>query len=127
MMFVAHYRDGSAYQSNAEDQSVQDPSKSAWYDIREKPIKPEADLVRFTLIAPLQLMPNVVAVDLTDGHMEINGMRLALTCPIDDALAPEMPLKLVYRKRCALSSSGQRAVFHVIGFKRGDTEHVIFV
>jgi hypothetical protein len=69
-LFVAEYKDGEQYEQGQLDQSLQDENKNAFYDIFYQPIKPLADLIRFSLIGKY----HKYTVDLTDGHFEIDGV-----------------------------------------------------
>jgi hypothetical protein len=69
-LFVAQYKDGEQYEQGAGDQSLQDETKNAFYDILYSPIKPLADLIKFSLIGE----GHSYTVDLTDGHFEIDGV-----------------------------------------------------
>jgi hypothetical protein len=75
--FVAEYQTGAPYVQPLDDVSVQEPGKSAWYDIRHHPIRPESGLIRFSLLA---VEPGrLITVDLRDGHFEINGVAFRMT------------------------------------------------
>lgn len=98
-LFTAEYRDGFVYLQSADDASVQEPGKNAWFDIRYKPIRPERDLVRFTL----RFESGELALNLNDGKLTVRSYP-----PEPGAVAQEAhqylangPVRgtLVYRKR----------------------------
>ena len=68
-LFEAQYKDGESYLQGADDISLQDPSKNAFYDVFYSPIKPLGELESFSLIGD----DHTYSVSLTDGHFEIDG------------------------------------------------------
>ena len=62
-LFEVEYKDGTFFKQNAEDVSLTDPKRSAFFDIKQNEVK------RFTLAGG-----NTFSVDLTDGHFEVNGV-----------------------------------------------------
>lgn len=69
MLFSAIYKDGTCYNQNEADTSIQEEGKNAYFDIFYKPFKPLDDLVYFSLSDGT----DEYRVFLTDGHFEING------------------------------------------------------
>lgn len=69
-LFTAIYEDGTTYDQNPEDVSLLDPKRSCFYDVLEA--CKESRLVRFELRSQ-DLPRRVYAVDLVDGHFEVNG------------------------------------------------------
>lgn len=64
-LFTAEYSDGTKYVQNTEDKSIKEPEKrSCFFDVDH------SKLVRFTLKGE----GHEYAVDLKDGHFEINGV-----------------------------------------------------
>lgn len=63
-LFTAEYNNGATYQQTPEDVSINDPKKSCFYDIDH------TKLVKFTLKGE----GHTYAVDLRDGHFEIDGV-----------------------------------------------------
>jgi hypothetical protein len=119
-LFHAEYEGGYSYHQTPMDQSQQNPSKSAFYDIRVAPIMPEEKLVRFGLVR-LRLRPILaVAVDLRTGTFSINGT--AVTTPASAPRKREgIPLRLVYEKLNELRLDTQaRKVSYRIGWRCGD-------
>lgn len=73
--FIAQYNDDTTFEQNAEDVSSKDPKRSAFYDV---------DQERLTGFA-LYDNDHVYAVDLLDGHFEINGIPFhATTTPVNN-------------------------------------------
>jgi len=68
-LFEVEYKDGTLYQQQPDDKSVQLPDeKNAYYDIHYAPIRAEEDMVRFSLIGD----GHKVSVFM-DGHFEVDG------------------------------------------------------
>lgn len=66
-LFTANYKDGRVYQQNVEDKSFNEPEKrSCFYDIAQDIDK----LASFVLKGD----GHEYAVDLTDGHFELDGI-----------------------------------------------------
>lgn len=64
-LFTAEYSDGTKYVQNVEDKSIKEPEKrSCFFDVDH------SKLVRFTLKGE----GHEYAVDLKDGHFEIDGV-----------------------------------------------------
>jgi len=83
-LFIAYYADGTCYTQAPEDVSTVRPGFSAYDDIKHD------DLVRFTLVG----QEHDYAVDLTDGHFEIDGVPLRL-----HEEPPIAPLRLIFFRR----------------------------
>lgn len=64
-LFTAEYTDGTIYQQTPEDVSVSDPKKSCFSDIDHR------KLVKFTLKGE----GHSYAVNLRDGHFEVDGVQ----------------------------------------------------
>lgn len=62
--FQVTYKDGSVYHQNAEDVSITDPKRSCFYDIKQDEVK------AFFLVGE----EHTYAVDLEDGHFEVDGI-----------------------------------------------------
>jgi len=64
-LFTVAYKDGSTYKQNPEDRSATEPEKrSCFFDVRQD------DVARFELNGE----GHGYAVDMTDGHFEIDGV-----------------------------------------------------
>lgn len=74
-LFTAEYIDGTLYQQGPDDVSTQRPDKSAFFDVHYQPLKPEEDLVRFSLMGE----GHRYTVDLRDGHFEVDGLPFRMT------------------------------------------------
>lgn len=70
--FKAEYLDGTIYEQGADDISVQDPEKNAFYDIFYQPIRPLDQLAMFHLISPDGLPE--FSVSFIDGHFRVGGV-----------------------------------------------------
>ena len=67
-LFFVEYQDGTTFQQNAEDVSMTDPKRSAFFDIKQENVR------RFSLEGDGQKY----TVDLLDGHFEVNGASFML-------------------------------------------------
>lgn len=86
-LFVAEFADGEIIQQTPEDQSLIEPTKSAFYDVLEK--SKTIKLQRFHLANE----HNIYTVDLRDGSFEVNGLSFEAH---DQYLEIEQPLRLIY-------------------------------
>jgi hypothetical protein len=62
-LFTAEYSDGSTFEQDSADVSIQDPKRSAFFDVLQE------KLARFSLKGA----GHSFLVDLRDGHFEIDG------------------------------------------------------
>lgn len=73
-LFIAEYKDGTKFEQNAEDASLVEPLKSAFFDLKAE------DTKRFMLV-DMHSDPqyrDTYLVDLSDGHFEINGQEFLM-------------------------------------------------
>lgn len=68
-LFIVEYQDGSAFKQNAEDVSLIDPMRSAFFDVKLDEVK------RFHLYGGGTFIKDKFTVDLTDGHFEVMGIK----------------------------------------------------
>lgn len=61
-LFVVEYKDGTSYEQTQEDVSKTDEKRSCFYDVKQD------EVLRFYLVSA----ENVLCVDLSDGHFEVN-------------------------------------------------------
>ena len=78
-LFEAEYKDGKVFKQNKKDVSLKDPKRSAFFDVSQD------DLVRFFLVEQ-KLLGHKIAVDLRDGHFEVDGLHLTTEPPIGGKL-----------------------------------------
>lgn len=72
-LFTATFEDGTIIAQPANDASVLNPQKrSAYYDVEET--RKTKKLVRFELRCIESGPARIFAVDMTDGHFEVNGV-----------------------------------------------------
>lgn len=72
-IFTAEFKDGTILGQTPEDLSLLEPEKrSRFYDVCQKEM--ESPLIRFSLIGD----GHTYAVDLTDGHFEIDGLPVRM-------------------------------------------------
>lgn len=87
-LFEAHFKDGSLIQQAQDDQSIIEPTKSRFYDVVQR----EDDLFAFGIFSNETHF--TYAVDLRDGHFEVNN------APFYPAevfkLEPDSKLRLIY-------------------------------
>lgn len=90
-LFVARYTDGSLFEQKPEDISHRDSTRSAFYDVLQDE-KEGKELESFFLVGG----DHTYAVDLRDGHFEIDGTSLW----VGDQLPPEnVKLRLIYYRQ----------------------------
>lgn len=63
-LFIVEYKDGSIYEQNINDISVTDNKRSCFFDVKQDNVN------KFHLIGE----KNFFAVDLSDGHFEVNNV-----------------------------------------------------
>jgi hypothetical protein len=94
-LFTATLKDGSIYQQTDMDTSVSDPIRSAYYDIKDKPI----EMFRLEINPMYTVSPRhfeTYAVNLCDGSFEVNGIKFN----IHDGHQPVATnLRLIYFRR----------------------------
>lgn len=86
-LFGVQYADGSEFFQTPEDVSSQDPKRSAFYDVRQE------DVRLFQLLHVDDSRRRYV-LDLSDGHLEVDGVPLFGIIP-----PPEARLRLIYFRR----------------------------
>src|SRR5471030_1660418 len=89
-LFEAHLNDGTLIQQTEEDISQIDPLRSAYYDV----IQRKDDIVAFGIYNN----DHTYAVDLRDGHFEINGAPFYVMSG-DPKLTENQKYELVYFRR----------------------------
>src|ERR1035441_4286275 len=89
-LFQAHFADGSSITQTPEDISTLIPTKSAFYDVLQR----EDDLISFGLFAA----GHTYAVDLTDGHFEVDHNPFAAQDP-RTKLDPSSKFRLIYFRK----------------------------
>lgn len=87
--FTVEYKDGSTFKQNAEDVSLVDPKRSAFFDVRLEDVK------RFHLYGGGTFIKDKFTVDLTDGHFEVMGIPFFL----HDSAQPLKNFKLKFFRR----------------------------
>lgn len=106
-LFTATFANGKVLEQTPEDLSVLDPEKrNTYYDLLQ--LQKESPLVRFELREQndpaVARLPHTYAVDLTDGHFEVNGVPFVMHQIEDREVDPMSvqqtvelgPLQLVY-------------------------------
>jgi len=83
-LFIAETYNGNIIKQTQEDLSLHIPTKSAFYDVLQENIK------RFSLIGEGHLF----TIDLTDGHIEVDGRTLYTQKPPD-----KCDLRLIYYRQ----------------------------
>ena len=87
--FECHFDDGSIHFQSLDDVSLIDPTKSSYYDVLQSNKK----IVMFGFMDD----DHTYAVDLIDGHFEIDGIAFKLHDEKD--FPSDMEYKLVYFRR----------------------------
>jgi len=72
-LFVSEHADGSVVRQTPADVSLFNDEKSAFYDVASNP----SPCVKFTLVSP----ESYVAIELTTGVFDVNGLRFAAHAP----------------------------------------------
>lgn len=113
-LFTAIYNDGTEYNQTPEDISVQNPTKSCFFDVDQE------RLVRFIL----RCEGKIISVDLSNGEFWINGISLSgIKFNKDDAEysfenLSSSKLRLIYfRRRTVLSNSPYVDTSYLIGWQ----------
>jgi hypothetical protein len=86
-LFQANFSDGTFLQQTQDDISKMEPTKSAFYDVLQ-----HDNLESFGLFS--EQVPNIYAVDLRDGHFEINGVPFNVQDPSEKI--ENSPRRLIY-------------------------------
>jgi hypothetical protein len=89
-LFECHFSDGSSLKQTQEDVSATVKTKSAFYDVVQR----LDDVVSFGLIGE----GHTYAVDLIDGHFEIDGLPFNVQDP-RTTLDPDAKFRLVYFRK----------------------------
>jgi guanyl-specific ribonuclease Sa len=104
-LFTAQFS-GETYEQTAEDVSKTEPTRSAYFDIKDKPIE------AFSLHGE----GHQYLVDLKDGHFEIDGVPFVV-----EKVPPDATLRLIYYRNNTVHFSGTeetgREVEFVIGWQ----------
>lgn len=87
-LFQANLKDGTFIQQDHSDLSQTTPGKNAFYDVLQR----IQDVESFGLFS--EDFPYVYAVDLRDGHFEVNGIPFFAHEPTLDLTLS--PLRLIY-------------------------------
>jgi hypothetical protein len=69
-LFSCEYKDGTTYHQNSEDVSIQDPTRSSFFDVKLDELK------IFQLVN--QINNDLITVDLIDGHFQVNDISFKL-------------------------------------------------
>ena len=103
-LFTARYADGTCYEQNLADVSTADPSRSCFYDVDQE------RLARFELRGH----GHVYAVDLADGHFEVDGAAFRFH---EDRLAD---YRLVFfRRHTHTFNAGHDEIRHAVVYRMG--------
>ena len=95
-LFKATFKDGRTLEQTPEDVSTKDEARSAFRDVMDEAEQGNR-VIRFELTEP-KMFPDTYAVDLTDGHFEINGKRIEVgeQLPVNPQ---DIHLRLIYFRR----------------------------
>lgn len=88
-LFECHFKDGSILFQTADDVSATMPEKSAFFDVLQR----IDDVEVFGIVND----EHTYAVDLRDGHFEIDGVPFKVTG--DEELTADCTFRLVYFRR----------------------------
>jgi hypothetical protein len=88
-LFECHFADGTVLQQTPEDLSKTEPNKSAFYDVLQR----NDEVIVFGIVND----DHTYAVDLRDGHFEIDGVPLYVHG--QDELPPDTKYRVVYFRR----------------------------
>lgn len=94
-LFACRFSDGSRYFQRADDVSLTNDKKSAFFDVMDK------DIVRFWIDGD----GHHIVVDLTDGHFDVDGASFKLHD--DEGLKN---FRLIYYRRITAKFSGTEEV-----------------
>lgn len=125
--FTAYYDDGTQYEQGADDLSIQETGKNAYYDVFYNPIKPLESLRQFSLL-PANGEGPVFSVNLGDGHFEVGGISFF---PYPAHREKYSDLRLIYYRVNEASitlqggekiGEGLKVLGYVIGFQANDEQ-----
>lgn len=88
-LFECHFTDGTMIQQTPDDISSADPSRSQFYDVLQR----LNEVQSFGIYSDL----HTYAVDLRDGHFEIDGTPFTLPC--DELPEGHADFRLIYFRR----------------------------
>jgi hypothetical protein len=88
-LFTCHFTDGTTIQQTQADVSQIDSSRSAFYDVAQR----LGDVTKFVLSDGRR----TCAVDLRDGHFEIDGFQFFV--PVEGVPEDHSGFKLIYFRR----------------------------
>ncbi len=94
-LYQANFADGSFFQQPIEeenDKSAIDPTKSAFFDVLQR----QDELVSFGLFS--EEVPDTWAVDLRDGHFEVNGLPFTAQNPSQPSKS-DVTRRLIYFRK----------------------------
>lgn len=104
-LFIAEHYNGGIVKQTQMDTSTIDPNKSAFYDALQAPIK------RFSLVGK----GHIFTVDLTDGHIEVDGRVIHTQTP-----PAKSPLELIYyrqvQQRTVVSPDGTKGLEPILRY-----------
>jgi hypothetical protein len=89
--FIAHFTDGTTFEQNPDDVSLLDPKRSSFYDLQQE--LSAKTLHSFTIFND----EHTYAVDLLDGHFEIDGLAIWAS-PKDLPAIPDRFELIYYRQ-----------------------------
>lgn len=92
-LFQANFRTGDFIQQTHADESPITPGKNCFYDVKQR----IDDVASFGFFSDEH--PNTYAVDLSDGHFEINGVQFTAQDPSLKASDAKPVYRLVYFKQ----------------------------
>ena len=95
-LFAVRFRDGSEYHQTAEDVSLSDPSRSAFFDVASR--LDEVEMFAIENVSDPPEERHHFMVDLTDGHFEVDGVPFYVQDPSAE-LPPETERRLIYFRR----------------------------
>jgi hypothetical protein len=107
-LFTCRLKDGTIIQQTQSDTSVQDETRSAFYDVAQR----LRDVKDFSLVGA----NHTYFVDLTDGHFEIDGVPFTVYA---DELPSNQDLRLIYFRRHQQTTTTGAASAHTMQFHFG--------
>lgn len=123
--FVATFEDGTQIFQTDEDKSEHVEGKNCYFDVLE--YQKKSRLLCFVLNGP----DHDYAVDLIDGHFEIDAVRFYMHRP---DLYPYEGFELVYSRTCqrhfesgSMREIGAEVKAYTLGWKTGDEQRVMVV
>ena len=109
--FKCYFKDGSVVTQSQSDLSVENPSKSAYFDVAQNERAGNLP-TRFELTDGVKTF----AVDLQDGHFEVNGLPFRM----HELDIPYYNRRLIYfRRHTHTTTSGGDQAGHTIVFRFG--------